>query len=66
MNDVRPLATIGEVSAYLRVPVATLYDWRHHRKGPKARRVGRHLRYDWADVEAYNEDTPQSTGGSAA
>lgn len=47
--------TIDEVSDYLRVPVATLYRWRHHQEGPKAARIGRHLRYRRSDVEAWIE-----------
>lgn len=55
MSDTRPLATVREVADYLRVPVATLYDWRVRGKGPRARRIGKHLRYDWADIESYDE-----------
>jgi predicted DNA-binding transcriptional regulator AlpA len=40
------LWTIDDVSAFLRVPTATIYQWRHHRVGPPAFKVGRHLRYD--------------------
>ncbi|MBE1874830.1 helix-turn-helix transcriptional regulator [Myceligenerans pegani] len=45
--------TIEEVSAFLRVPVATLYRWRTHNDGPKAARIGRHLRYARVDVIAW-------------
>jgi excisionase family DNA binding protein len=41
-----PLWTIRDVSAYLAVPVGTLYQWRHRGEGPPAIRLGRHLRYD--------------------
>jgi hypothetical protein len=44
------LWTVGEVSHFLGVPVATLYRWRYLGVGPKAGRVGRHLRYLPADV----------------
>ncbi len=37
----------------LDVPLHTLYSWRKRRIGPKAIRVGRHLRYRPADVEAW-------------
>lgn len=47
------LASADEVSQYLGVPVATLYTWRSRRQGPKATRVGRWLRYRWADVDAW-------------
>jgi len=45
--------TIHDVSAYLRIPVGTLYQWRHRRIGPKAAKVGRHLRYHPAEVKAW-------------
>lgn len=48
-----PLWTVEEVASYLGVPVATLYQWRYRRTGPRARRVGRHLRYDPADLRSW-------------
>lgn len=59
----RPLGTPEEVADYLGVPVATLYAWRYQRngKGPKSSKVGRHVRYRWADVEAWL-DAQQSVG----
>ncbi|RIV38566.1 MULTISPECIES: helix-turn-helix transcriptional regulator [Micromonospora] len=47
------LWSIEEVSAFLRVPVGTLYQWRYRRTGPRAFKVGRHLRYDPADVQSW-------------
>ena len=47
------LWSIEETSAYLRIPVGTLYQWRHRRMGPAAFKVGRHLRYDPAAVRAW-------------
>lgn len=47
------LWSVEDVSAFLGVPVATLYQWRYRRTGPRASRVGRHLRYDPADVRAW-------------
>ncbi|MBD0740431.1 helix-turn-helix transcriptional regulator [Streptomyces sp. CBMA29] len=56
-NDVagvrRALATPVEVSEYLGVPVATLYQWRHRGAGPRVHKLRRHLRYRWAEVEAW-------------
>ena len=49
----RRLATPTEVAAYIQVPVRTLYTWRYQRKGPRAHRVGRHLRYRWEYVESW-------------
>jgi excisionase family DNA binding protein len=51
-----PLAelwTIQQVAEFLRVPVGTLYQWRHRSVGPPAFRVGRHLRYDAAAVRRW-------------
>ncbi len=49
----RRMATPAEVADYLQVPVKTLYQWRYRGDGPRAFRVGRHLRYRWEDVEAW-------------
>ena len=47
------LWSIKETAAYLGIPVPTMYRWRHHGSGPKAYRVGRHLRYDPAEVKRW-------------
>jgi excisionase family DNA binding protein len=47
------LMTAAEVAEHLGVPVATLYQWRYRREGPRGLRVGRHLRYRRADVESW-------------
>ncbi len=47
------LWTVEDVSAFLGVPVGTLYQWRHRRVGPPAAKVGRHLRYDPAAVRSW-------------
>ena len=39
------LLTVQELSAYLGIPVATLYDWRVDHRGPKAVKLGHALRY---------------------
>lgn len=44
------LLSTEEVARILTVPVATLYCWRYKGTGPKAFRVGKHLRYRLADV----------------
>ncbi len=50
-EDVTPptcerLWTVDDLSAFLGVPVATLYQWRHKGEGPPAMRLGKHLRFD--------------------
>ncbi|MFI6240855.1 helix-turn-helix transcriptional regulator [Micromonospora sp. NPDC050795] len=52
-TTIERLWTVTDVSAFLGIPVGTLYQWRHRRTGPRASRVGRHLRYDPADVRAW-------------
>jgi excisionase family DNA binding protein len=47
------LWTAVDVSRFLGVPVGTLYQWRTRSGGPPAYRVGRHLRYDPAQVRAW-------------
>ncbi|HTK66250.1 MAG TPA: helix-turn-helix domain-containing protein [Pseudonocardia sp.] len=39
------LWSVTELSDYLGVPVATLYQWRSRGYGPPGRRLGRHVRY---------------------
>ncbi|MCX5532218.1 helix-turn-helix domain-containing protein [Streptomyces sp. NBC_00006] len=44
-----------DVAELLAVPVETVYQWRRKRTGPRGFRVGRHLRFDPADVCAWVE-----------
>ncbi|HEY2176009.1 MAG TPA: helix-turn-helix domain-containing protein [Mycobacteriales bacterium] len=43
------------MSDFLGVPVGTLRQWRYVGTGPKAYRVGRHLRYSPAEVNRWLE-----------
>lgn len=52
------LWSVRETSRFLRVPVATLYQWRHLGTGPKSHKVGRHLRYLPEDVVAWVRRQP--------
>ncbi len=52
-----PLLTTEQVAHYLQVPVATLHQWRHRGEGPPAYKVGRHLRWRLADVDAWLAST---------
>lgn len=49
----RKLATVSEVAEYLDVPVQTIYAWNSRGIGPRAIKVGRHLRYRWAEVDRW-------------
>jgi Helix-turn-helix domain len=60
----RSLAAPPAVAEYLGVPQATLTQWRYLGKGPRWRKVGRHVRYDWPSVERWLASQPG--GGEAA
>jgi excisionase family DNA binding protein len=47
------LLTITDLSEMLGVPVDTLSGWRHRGEGPAGYRIGRHVRYRRAAVEAW-------------
>jgi excisionase family DNA binding protein len=47
------LLSIPELAAYLGVPIATIYQWRHHHRGPTGYRIGRHVRYRLSDIERW-------------
>ena len=50
------LLTIAELSDYLGIPVATLYDWRVDGVGPQAVKLGRALRYPESCVRTWIEE----------
>jgi excisionase family DNA binding protein len=49
------LMSISDLSEMLGVPVHTLYRWRHRGEGPVGYRIGRHVKYRRAAVEAWLE-----------
>ena len=53
-DDLR-LLDAQEIADRLRIPLQTLYRWRVDGRGPKAFKLGRHLRYRLADVDAWVE-----------
>ena len=58
MADLKPpLMTTVELSAYLRVPVSTIYKWRTTGTEPTgaAYRVGRYLRWNAGAIDAWLE-----------
>jgi excisionase family DNA binding protein len=57
------LLSVDEVAEYLAIPVATLYQWRHKGCGPAAYRVGRHLRYEPAAVDAWLQQHLETRSG---
>jgi excisionase family DNA binding protein len=47
------LWSVQDVADYLGIPLKTLYNWRTRGIRPRARRVGRYLRYEEQDVRAW-------------
>lgn len=58
--EIEPLWTVHDVSAYIGVPVATIYQWRVRGEGPPAIRLGRHLRFDRSAVLAWIADQTEA------
>ncbi len=44
-----------ELSEMLQIPLDTLYQWRNRKFGPRAYKIGRHLRYRESQVIAWAE-----------
>lgn len=45
--------TPDDIAEIFDVPKETVYQWRKKRIGPPGFRIGKHLRYDPADIRAY-------------
>lgn len=56
------LMSVQELADFLDVPVKTIYAWRYHGEGPRGFRVGRHVRFRWADVQAWLADRIAAEG----
>lgn len=52
-DEMETLLTPDQLAEALQVPVSTLYKWRAAGAGPQSIKVGKHLRYRLAAVEAY-------------
>ena len=54
LNPAQPkLLTIQDLADLLSIPVLTIYQWRSKHTGPRAMRIGRHLRWDAREVTAW-------------
>jgi excisionase family DNA binding protein len=53
MESTDRLMTLVELSEMLGIPVNTLNGWRCRGEGPPGYRIGRHVRYRRADIEAW-------------
>ncbi|MGH2717118.1 MAG: helix-turn-helix transcriptional regulator [Actinomycetota bacterium] len=59
------LMSVAELSEALQVPAETIYQWRHRGLGPKPIRLGRHLRFDPADVARWLEGRKAASASSS-
>jgi excisionase family DNA binding protein len=53
------LWTVDDVADYLGVPKQTLYQWRTRGFGPAGSRIGKHVRYNPADVKSWVDSRKQ-------
>ena len=47
------LLTPQQLADLLQVPIKTLYAWKYQGEGPRALKIGRHLRYDEDVVDTW-------------
>jgi excisionase family DNA binding protein len=52
----KQLMTPNEISTYWKVPKSTLYRWHSLGIGPRAIKVGKHLRYRCGEVERWLDE----------
>lgn len=62
MSPAERLWTVQDLSEYLGVPVMTIYHWRRIGYGPEGTRVGRYVRYDPAEVQAWFKAQSRKAG----
>jgi hypothetical protein len=66
MTGREQLVTTDELAAHLKdVPPKTLAEWRSRGVGPRYIKVGRYVRYRWADVLAWEASRTVETGRTA-
>jgi predicted DNA-binding transcriptional regulator AlpA len=57
--------TPDDIAEIFEVPKETVYQWRKKRTGPPGFRIGKHIRYDPADVRAYVADRKSASRDAA-
>ena len=55
-TDVNTFISPEELAELLHVPLGSVYRWRSSGGGPRAAKVGRHVRYRMADIQAWLEE----------
>jgi predicted DNA-binding transcriptional regulator AlpA len=56
----------SQLAAELDIPIKTLYQWRYRGTGPRAHRIGKHVRYRRRDIEAWLATQADGDRGDAA
>jgi hypothetical protein len=56
ISSIHRLWTVQDLSEFLGIPVDTIRGWRTKKYGPAARKIGKHLRYDPAEVRRWLDD----------
>jgi DNA-binding transcriptional MerR regulator len=56
ISSIHRLWTVQDLSEFLGIPVDTIRGWRTKKYGPTARKIGKHLRYDPAEVRRWLDD----------
>lgn len=51
--DTERMISPTDLAQLLQIPVQTIYRWRYRGEGPRAYRIGRHVRYRMSDIEAW-------------
>lgn len=54
--SIHRLWTVQDLSEFLGIPVDTIRGWRTKKYGPPARKIGKHLRYEPAEVHRWLND----------
>ena len=57
--------TLGEIAADLKVPLATVYQWRSRGDAPEGHRIGRYTRIRRRDYEAWLATRRDGSGDDA-
>ncbi|GAA3756906.1 putative DNA-binding transcriptional regulator AlpA [Spinactinospora alkalitolerans] len=52
-RHMQSLWSVQDAAAFLGLPVKTPYQWRYLETGPPSHRIGRHIRYDPAEVHSW-------------
>ena len=61
-GELRPWSNASDLRDYLDIATQTIYKWRVEGKGPRAHKIGGHLRFRREDVEKWLETQREAEG----